>query len=120
MGRKGHRKDKEWDEIQRLKVDNKKLRGQISKLRKVISRLDFEQYHHVKELLESQQKQNKKATKQQQKQEMEARWRCYECEEGTMRLVVIHRVGEPYYFRKCDHCDNKTKMKKMTEEVEGV
>ena len=52
--------------------------------------------------------------------EIEKKWCCFECEDGIMRMVLIGRAGEPYYFRKCDQCGHKTKMKRHTEGVEGV
>lgn len=118
MGRKNGYKEKEWDEIQKLKAENKKLRTQVGKLRKVIKNIDIEHYQFVQDLLNSENfKDNPvKITKK----ELEKQWQCYECESGVMRLVTIHRVGEPYYFRKCDNCDNRTKMKKYTDEVQGV
>ena len=119
MARK-QRQGREWDDYQKLKAENKKLKGQVSKLRKVISRLDFEQYTNLKELIDSHERQDSALVEQQKKQELENKWNCYECGSGVMRLVIIHRAGEPYYIRKCDHCDNKTKMKKYTDEVEGV
>ena len=56
----------------------------------------------------------------QKTEELEKIWSCYECEQGVMKLVILNRAGEPYYIRKCNHCDNKTKMKKYTEEITGV
>ena len=117
MARKVQR-DKEWNELQRLKTENKKLRTRISKLRKVIKNIDIEHYQFVQDLLNSEN--FKEEPVQVTKQSLEKQWQCFKCDKGIMRLITISRAGEPYYFRKCDHCTNKTKMKKYTNEVSGV
>lgn len=120
MGRKTHTKDRDWDEATKLKVENKRLRNQVSKLRKVISRLDFEQYAHVRDLLEAHEKEDVKEVSKREKISLEEKWKCYHCDDGVLRLVMFHRMGKPYYFRKCDGCTHRTKMKPYNEEVEGV
>lgn len=116
-----HKKPKkEKDNSWKLQEENKRLKKQISKLRKVISRLDFEQYQNVREIVEAQERQDEEFIKDQRQKSLEERWKCFKCEDGVMRLLVVHRAGNPYYLRKCDCCTNKTKMKKYTDEVEGA
>lgn len=109
---------KEFDELQKLKEENKKLKKQVSKLRKVINNIDIDHYNFVYDLLNSES--FKEKPKKTAEKELEKKWYCFKCENGIMRLAIIHRAQEPYYFRKCDCCENKTKMKKYTEDVEGV
>lgn len=120
MGRKTHNKDWVDSEIKKHKAENTKLRRQVSKLRKVISRIDLDHYQFIKDLLESQEKQDQDFSQEQKKKGLENRWKCYDCEDGILRLVTVMKAGEPYYLRKCDSCGKKTKTKKYTEDIEGV
>jgi hypothetical protein len=45
------------------------------------------------------------------------KWRCHECDQGILRLIVIQRPDKKVYFRKCSHCDNRTQMKDYHEGV---
>ena len=114
-------KEKEFTEIQKLKEDNKKLRAQISKLRNLVKNIDANHYEFVNDLMSSDRFNPKtKETKKQLRQKIEEQWKCHECDDGIMRLVVMHRVGEPWYLRKCDCCLHKTKLKKYNEEITGA
>lgn len=118
---RGGKTDKEYDEIQKLKSENKRLKLQVSKLRKVAANIDRHHYTFVQDLLDSEDMQeDTKAAEVQIQRKMEDKWGCHLCGKGVMRLVILHRAGEPYYIRKCDHCDNKTKLKKYTDDIEGV
>lgn len=110
----------EFTEIQRLKYENKKLRKQIGKLRKVISRVDFEHYQHVQELLEAQEREDIEFTKKSKQDILREKWKCWDCNKGILKLIVIFKIGIPYYFRKCNNCNKKTKMQKYNEDVEGI
>lgn len=118
MGRKNHNKDKDWTEIQQLKAENYKLRRQIGKLRKVISRIDLEQYLFVRDLIDSQERQDEEFDRESKKAEIKGRWKCYDCDEGILKMVVVMKAGEQYYIRKCNSCGKKTKLKKLVENVD--
>lgn len=111
---------KEWDEVQKLKKDNQKLRRENQKLRKVIKNVDFERYSFVQDLLSSFDYDKKQSTRKEIQQNLEEKWKCHECGEGVLRLVILFKVGEEFYFRKCDCCGKRTKLKKYTEDVKGV
>lgn len=117
MKRRNYNK-KEQDQLQKIRQENTKLKKQVAKLRKVINNIDIEHYKFVQDLLNSETFKKKSAPAIQE--ELEKKWACHQCEEGVMRLIILHRAGEPYYTRKCDSCSNKTKMKRYTEGVEGV
>lgn len=120
MGRKTYNRDKEWSEVQGLKAENRKLRRQISKLRKVIDRLDIERYQHLKDLLEAHEKEDNKQIYEQQQKNLEKRWECYECGEGILRIIIYNRPDGPHYQRRCDNCGQKTRVKPFHKDVEGV
>ena len=54
------------------------------------------------------------------KEELEFKWQCYSCEPGYLRLIVVNRLEDKMYFRKCSHCDNRTKIQKFDESVKGL
>jgi formylmethanofuran dehydrogenase subunit E len=118
--RKGN-KDKEWDELQKSKQEAKKLRAQVSKLRNVVKNIDTNHFNFVQDLLASEIfNQEGIETKKKLQHKLEQEWQCHTCGKGVMRLVILHRAGEPYYLRTCDHCDNKTTLKAYTEEIKGA
>ena len=55
---------------------------------------------------------------QHQIQEAEERsWECYKCDDGTLRLIIINKRNEEWYFRSCNNCKNRTRMKKYKKGV---
>jgi len=116
--------DKEFTTEQKLKKENKKLKKQIAQLRKIINRIDLDQYDNLKntiikqELEEKEKKSIDRATKDQAQKE-EA-WKCYNCNMGVLRLIIFeNRVGIRYY-RCCDNCSKRTKAKTYNDKVDGI
>lgn len=109
---------KEQDQLQKVIEENQRLKKQISKLRKVIKNIDIEHYQFVQDLLNS--KTFKENPIKTTKKELEKQWECHQCSEGIMRLIIVHKLREPYYFRKCDNCTNKTKLKKYDDSIKGA
>ena len=52
--------------------------------------------------------------------ELERKWKCFGCNEGILRLVIIPGGENNRYFRKCSMCSKRTEVKTYTEEVEGI
>lgn len=111
---------KEWDEIQRLKNENKKLRRENSKLRKVVSNVDMERYSFVQDLLTSLDYDKYDQDLKQVEKSLANKWKCHDCDTGMLKLVILFKAGEEYYFRKCSECSKRTKLKKYTKDVEGI
>ena len=118
--KRNHKNQKELKEIQALRRENAKLKKQISKLRRVITKIDLDQHAFVKDLLVSQENEDGKHEEITTRLEKENKWLCHDCEKGVLRIIVVNRRDGTFYFRKCDCCSKRTKMKKFTEEVEGV
>ena len=55
-------------------------------------------------------------------EQLKLKWTCKVCKRGHLKLIIINRHDGKYYFRSCidKECSNRTKMKKYTEDVEGV
>lgn len=50
-------------------------------------------------------------------EDLKEKWKCFQCNEGVLRLIII--PGNRY-FRKCSICDHRTNAQEYTEEVEGI
>jgi len=112
--------DNELREIQRIKLENSKLRKQVASLRKQLSRVDIEQYQNVRELLEAHDREDEALVQRNTLEDMKKKWECFECGTGVLNLVLISKAGTPHYFRKCDNCDKRTKLKKYKEDIAGT
>lgn len=56
-------------------------------------------------------------------EDMQRKWKCFECSEGVMKLIIIPKgYGTSNYFRKCSNpkCKNRTDVKEYNETVEGI
>jgi len=42
---------------------------------------------------------------------------CYKCNSGHLQLTIINRRDGQFYFRKCNKCDHKTRMKHYSDDV---
>lgn len=118
--KRAHKNQKELKEVQILKQENSKLKKQISKLRKVISKLDTQNYQFVKDVVDSHERQDKEYQGTLRKDVLEEKWKCFQCEEGILRITILNRLDGTFYFRKCDECSHRTKLKKIHDDVDGV
>lgn len=111
---------KEHTELQKAHKEIKMLKRQLSRLKKLISRMDIEQYHNIQEAKEAQSKERNELKKTKTVIDEAAQWRCFSCDEEYLRLVIYKKVHEPYYFRRCPNCGNRTKGKKFDDNVKGI
>lgn len=112
--------DGEYDQVQRLRHENKRLKNQISQLRKQLSRVDIDRFQNLKDLIESQEREDQAETKAEEQKKIEQDWKCFECKSGTIRLVVLERKDGVFYYRICDRCPKRTKIKRYNSDVKGV
>jgi hypothetical protein len=112
--------DKEDTRIDRLRQENKRLKHQISSLRKQLSRIDVDRYQNLKELVEAQAKDDASSDKAVQNHKTLQEWKCHKCHEGHLHIVIVTRRDGVFYYRKCSQCVNRTKLQKYGPEVKGV
>lgn len=108
---KSFKTDKEIEQIDRLKYENKKLKRSLKQLRKLLDRYEVaEEKGLIDEgtIIPSK--------KRQKEQELLERWKCYSCERGVLRLIIVGNR----YFRKCDSCGKNTKSQVWGDSVEGI
>jgi len=113
------RGDKEYEPLQKLKQENKSLKKQITSLRKQIARIDLDRYHNIRELLEKYDTQEKELRIQKEEEKIQNEWQCHKCNADYLKLIIITRRDGMHYYRQCGSCNNRTKLKRYHEKVEG-
>ena len=105
---------------QRLKKENEKLKRQISQLKKIISRIDIDQYKNLKEVIGKHESEDIRDQEIKDQQKQQDAWKCYDCIDGILRLRFFeNRLGMKYY-RQCDNCSKRTKAKNYHKDVKGI
>lgn len=117
---KTRRGEKDYDQLDKLKNENRKLKRQISSLRKQIARIDLDRYHNIRELLEKYDAEEQEEELQRQEEAAKEEWRCHDCDRDYLRLVVFNRRDGTFYFRKCFTCGKRTKTQKYHDKVKGL
>ena len=120
MGRRNRYADKELDDLQKLKYENKRLKKQVSSLRKQLQRIDIDRYQNLKDLVRKQSVEDYEENIKQQKKQLKKKWECHSCRVGFMKIHTISRRDGLKYYRKCTNCDNRTQVKPYNESVEGI
>lgn len=111
---------KEQDELQRLRRENEKLKRTTQSLRKQLDRIDIDEYQNLKEIMESQDRFESKVEQDKNLKNLKQKWLCNTCGKDHLRLVLIPRMDGLFYTRRCKTCNYKTKLKKYSENVEGI
>lgn len=109
--------DRENTLIDKYKKENARLKEQISKLRKQISRLDLDRYQNIKDLVDQFESAKAEDEKLEHAEQIKKLWECHNCHEDYLRMVTIERRDGVFYFRKCGHCNNRTETKKLTKDT---
>lgn len=108
---KGYKRDQEFDILDRLKHENKKLKRELKTARKMLDRyLVAEDKGLIDEDVIVPSK------KRDKERELKEQWKCYSCENGYLRLI---RIGNRY-LRKCDSCGKNTRSQVWDDTVKGL
>lgn len=110
---------KEHTELQKARQEIKTLKRQVSRFKKLLAKIDYERFENLSEAMVAQEKEDLGLDKKLKEIDIAERWRCFDCEEEYLRLVVIERLDGPFYFRRCPKCGRKTKNKPLKNDVEG-
>ena len=119
-GHRGSRSDSELDEMQRFKLENQKLKKQIAKLRKELSRIDIDRYSNLKDMLEAQAAEDSNFDGVFELEKLKKKWNCNSCDKDYLRLIMVPRFDGLFYMRKCPSCEYRTKLKKYSDGVDGL
>jgi len=122
MGRshRGSHSDAELTTIRRLKLENQKLKKQMSKLRKQLSRIDIDRYSNLKDILEEQAAEDENFDVKIELEDLKEKWICHGCKEDYLCVIMVPRADGLFYMRRCASCFHKTKLKRYTDEVDGI
>jgi hypothetical protein len=115
---KNSRGQKEYSRLQEALHENKKLKREISSLRKQLARLDLDRHDYVKDIIEEHLHEE---TPAKVLEAMKEEWKCKKCNIGYLEIVLYTKVGDPWYFRKCNFCPHRTTSKQyFPDKVEGI
>lgn len=118
---KSRRTAKEFTREQALSNENKKLKRELSILRKKIARLDLDQYTMVRDVVESHEMEDKSKHTENLLESLKETWKCRECTAGYLEIVIFTKLGEPWYFRSCNLCRNRTHSQRYdSTKVKGI
>jgi len=121
MTKRIHRGEKEYDELQRVRHENKQLKKALKRVRKQLDRIDMQQYYELKKLYKDDNRATKEADSSYKTDKPDKEdWVCHDCGKGVLRLIVLPKAGETVYLRKCDNCSKRTKLQKWTPDIKGV
>lgn len=116
------RGSKEYSRLQEYQNENKRLKREIASLRKQLARIDLDRHGYVKGILEehyASEGEERNAEKTLNK--MKERWKCNECHNGYLEINIYTKVGNPWYFRKCNSCPHRTPSQQyFPDQVEGI
>lgn len=109
-------------EIARLKSELRSIEKAFSKnitfLKQKTTQLDLHTLiEAANEELNLSQIEDKEENKMEQ---MFKRWQCHKCETNVLKIVIVPKGDERYYFRKCSNpkCSKRTEAKILDENVD--
>jgi hypothetical protein len=118
---KSRRGNKEYSREQKLVHENKRLKREIAQLRKQLARLDLDRYDSIKEMIEEHGHENTAQTGQELLENLKKTWACNKPKcQGHLEIIVYSKLGNPWYYRQCTNCPNRTIAQKYTPEVKGI
>ncbi len=118
---KSIRSGKEYTRLQEVLHTNKRLRKEISSLRKQLARIDLDRHGYVKNIIEEHYaREDQEESAEQMLKKMKEVWRCHDCGDGYLEINLYMKAGELWYFRRCGVCEKRTLGKKYDpKEVQG-
>ncbi len=117
---KNTRAEKEYTREQKLVNENKQLKRELAKLRKMLARIDLDRYSTIKDMLQEHEMKDKLDKTEPLLSSLKEEWKCHDCLEGYLEIVIFSKVGDLWYFRACNSCQKRTKSQKYTPEVRGL
>ena len=117
--RGSEKKNKDLSEIQRLRTENASLKRQLSRIRKQLARDQSDRFSDVDDALRAQIREDEAFDEIAKQQKLIEHWRCFKCDNDYLRLIIIERPDGGFYFRKCPRCENRTRLKPLSDSVEG-
>lgn len=109
---------------QRLSHENDKLKRLVSALRKQIARIDLERSASVRDIVNKyyeQEDMEKHAERERESLEALMReWQCAKCGDGHLEIILLNKLNELHYYRKCTCCPHRTGLQHYSKDVRGI
>lgn len=115
---KTRRSGSEYDAMDRMKHENAKLKRENARLRRIIDRVDFNEYNNIKEVVRQQAREDRAMDNKSKRDKIQEKWRCHKCGEGVMKPYLFDRRDGMRYYRSCTTCSNRTKLKPYSKGVD--
>lgn len=118
---KTRRGNKEFTREQRLIKENQILKREIAQLRKQLARIDLDRYETVKEMIQEHRQEDQAESTESMLASLKKQWACKEpgCN-GYLEINIYTKLGNPWYYRICTECPNRTRSQKYSPEVKGI
>lgn len=118
---KTRRGSREISREQKLTHENKRLKREVSTLRKQLARLDLDRFTNVKELIEESYTAGQESAGKEVIETLKKIWACKECGEGYLQIILYNKLADTWYYRACTHCTHRTKAQKYDPaRVKGI
>lgn len=117
---KSRRGSKEFSKEQKLAKENKALKRELSKLRKEFARLDLDRFTNVSQMIAEAYQEGQEEAGQDVINVLKKQWECKECPGGFLEIIIYNKISEPWYYRKCSCCPNRTKSQKYNPSIQGI
>jgi len=109
---------------QQLLHENEKLKRQLAQLRKHLARLDLDRYSNVKEIINKHyQEENAELHAEKERESLEQlkrEWQCTKCHDGHLEIILLNKMNDLHYWRKCTNCPHRTKLQPYNKNVRGI
>jgi hypothetical protein len=122
---KSRRGSKEYTKEQALAKENAQLKRELSHLRKQIARIDLDRYETVSKMCADYQEKERFEENigepSNSLEQLKKEWSCHGCGEGWLEITVYSKLGQTWYFRKCNNCRKRTVGKRYdSDSVKGI
>lgn len=120
---KTRRGSKEFSREQKLINENKRLKREVSQLRKELAKIDLNRYDTVKEMIEEHYKEDRAGEGQEILDNLKKTWACKECSDGYLEIFTYNKVNQTWYYRICSNapkCKNRTLAQPYSPSVKGI
>jgi DNA-directed RNA polymerase subunit M/transcription elongation factor TFIIS len=109
------------DQVKILKSQNRALKLEVSKLRKLIKRSDFSRLDEIDKAIDKQHAEEQAKKREDNKlKAIKEKYRCHECGDGIMYLYILQMGDSDKFYRRCDCCGHRTPSALLTDEVNGI
>lgn len=117
---KSRRGSVELTREQKLISENKKLKRELSQIRKQLARVDLDRFDTLREMIEDSRTDEQPEFGAEFLERLKKTWLCDDCRQGHLEIILYSKRDSTWYYRKCSNCPNRTKAQEYSPEVKGI